>query len=218
MTVIAIDGPAGAGKSSIARAVADALGFRYVDTGAMYRTIALTALDRGIDPADRVAVEQLASSLAPQLELGGSGSGQPADVRIRDPRVGAAASTVAQYPGVRSALAARQRRATLESDVVMEGRDIGTVVAPEADVKLYLTASRAVRAERRRQQLELPEDEATRSEIEQELARRDHVDSVRSDSPLKPAEDAIQIDSSDRDLGSIVQQVLQVIENKIGAR
>jgi cytidylate kinase len=218
MTVIAIDGPAGAGKSSIARAVADALGFRYVDTGAMYRTVALAAIDRRIEPSDRVAVEQLASSLAPRLELGRDGFGQLADPRIRDPRVGAAASIVAQYPGVRSALAARQRSAAAGSDVVMEGRDIGTVVAPDADVKLYLTASPAVRAERRRRQLELPDDARTRSEIEQELAKRDHVDSVRSDSPLKPAEDAIQIDSSDRDLGSIVQQVLQVIEKKIGPR
>jgi cytidylate kinase len=218
MTVIAIDGPAGAGKSSVARALAEKLGFRYVDTGAMYRTVALAALDRGIDPHDQANVEQLAASLAAGLEEGDQDSGPVGDVRLRDPRVAAAASIVAPYPGVRSALALRQHRAAAGSDVVMEGRDIGTVVAPDAEVKLYLTASRAVRAERRRQQLGLPDDETTKAAVEQEVAARDHADSVRSNSPLKPAEDAVQIDSTDSDLASILDEVLQVIEAKLGPR
>jgi CMP/dCMP kinase len=215
VTVIAIDGPAGAGKSSVARAVAAALGFRYVDTGAMYRAIALAALDRGIAPSDRRAVEELAESMGPQLNLGG---GDKASSRLRGPDVGTAASVVAQYPGVRRALAARQRDAARESDVVMEGRDIGTVIAPHAEVKLYLTASRPVRARRRREQLTLPDDAATLERIEQALAARDHADSVRRDSPLRPAADAVQIDSSDRDLTAVVKEVLEVIHGRLGSR
>jgi cytidylate kinase len=215
VTVIAIDGPAGAGKSSVARAVASALGFRYVDTGAMYRSIALAMLDRSIDPSDQEKVEALASSVAAQLDLAAEGFGAD-EARLRAPGVGTAASKVAHYPGVRSALAARQREVAREADVVMEGRDIGTVVAPEAEVKLYLTASPPVRARRRRQQLDLPDDERTVQAIEEALAKRDHADSVRSDSPLKPAADAVIVDSSDRTLADVVSSVLEIVHSRLG--
>jgi CMP/dCMP kinase len=215
MTVIAIDGPAGAGKSSVARGVAQALGFRYVDTGAMYRTVARAAVDRGIDPSDQNAVEHLArameSEIDPELQSGTS-------EKLRDPAIGTAASIIAQYPGVRSALAGRQREVARGADVVMEGRDIGTVIAPDADVKLYLTASRRVRAERRRQQLELPEDDISLNQIEEALAKRDQADSERFDSPLKPAADAIHIDSSDRDLAAVLSEVLDVINERLHSR
>lgn len=217
MTVIAIDGPAGAGKSSVARAVASALGFRYVDTGAMYRSIALAMLDRGIDPSDQEKVEALASSVAAELDLEVEGFGAD-HARLRAPGVGTAASEVARYPGVRSALAARQREVAREADVVMEGRDIGTVVAPDAEVKLYLTASPPVRARRRREQLDLPDDRQTVQAIEEALAKRDHADSVRRDSPLKPASDAVVVDSSDRTLAQVVSGVLEVIHARLGRR
>jgi CMP/dCMP kinase len=216
VTVVAIDGPAGAGKSSVARAVASALGFRYVDTGAMYRTIAVEVLDRGVAASDQAAVEELAASVAAGLDL------EPADrdraARLRDPEVGTAASVIARYPGVRRALAARQRQVTVESDVVMEGRDIGTVIAPDAEVKLYLTASRPVRARRRQEQLTLPDDEATLEQVEQAMAERDHADSVRVESPLRPASDAVQIDSTDRDLTAVVKQVLEIVNDRLGPR
>jgi cytidylate kinase len=215
VTVIAIDGPAGAGKSSVAQAVASALGFRYVDTGAMYRRIALAMLERGIDPSDQEAVEALAAQVAPTLI---SGRTEDRATGLRDPGVGTAASVVARYPGVRRALAARQREVANSGDVVMEGRDIGTVIAPEAEVKLFLTAARPVRAKRRQEQLALPPDEATIADIEKAMAARDHADSVRPDSPLKPAPDAVQIDSSDRDLVAVVNEVLHIVRERLGHR
>ena len=216
MTVIAIDGPAGAGKSSVARAVAHALGFRYVDTGAMYRAIALAMLEQGIDPSEQEAVERLARLVAPTLTPEGGPQAQAA--RLRDTDVGTAASEVAKYPGVRRALAARQRDVASGGDVVMEGRDIGTVIAPDAEVKLFLTASRAVRARRRQEQLGLPSDERTIAAIEKALGARDHADSVRPESPMKRAPDAVQIDSSDRDLAAVVAEVLGIIEDRLGPR
>jgi cytidylate kinase len=215
VTVIAIDGPAGAGKSSVARAVAAALGFRYLDTGAMYRSIALSMLERGIDPSDQEKVEALAPSLAAALDLDPPEADQG---RLREPGVGTAASVVARYPGVRGALAARQREVVRGADVVMEGRDIGTVVAPGAEVKLYLTASPPVRARRRREQLALPDDERTVQSIEEALTRRDRADSGRPDSPLKPAPGAVMIDTSDRTLAEVVSEVLEIIHGRLGRR
>jgi cytidylate kinase len=216
VTVIAIDGPAGAGKSSVARAVAGALGFRYVDTGAMYRGIALAVLERGIDRSDQDAVETVATEVAPTLTL--ESRTEDRTGRLRDTDVGTAASEVARYPGVRRALAARQREIARTEDVVMEGRDIGTVIAPEAEVKLFLTAARPVRAKRRQEQLALPDDEATIAGIDRALAERDHADSVRPDSPMKPAPDAVQIDSSDRDLAGVVEDVLTIVHERLGPR
>lgn len=214
MTVIAIDGPAGAGKSSVARAVAVALGFTYVDTGAMYRRIALAMEDRAIDLADQAAVESAADSVAAEIDLRAAG----ADLsrRLRQPGTGAAASVVARYPGVRRALAGRQQALIKQADVVMEGRDIGTVIAPDAEVKIFLTAARPVRARRRQMQLRLPDDAATLRSVEQDLADRDSADSGRAASPMKPAADALQIDSTDRDLPSIVGEVLKLVGERIG--
>jgi cytidylate kinase len=215
MTVIAIDGPAGAGKSSIAKAVAEALGFTYVDTGSMYRTIALATIDGGIDPADQAAVEELAGAMRTDINIETPGGESD---RLRDPEVGTVASVVARYPGVRRALAERQRAVAAESDVVMEGRDIGTVIAPDAEVKIYLTATTAVRAQRRREQLGLPNDPSILSRVEDELAERDHTDSVRPESPLRPAPGAVQIDSSEKDLSGVVQEVLKVIDEMLRTR
>ncbi|MDP9225684.1 MAG: (d)CMP kinase [Actinomycetota bacterium] len=216
MTIIAIDGPAGAGKTAVARSVAEALGWDHVNTGAMYREVALEVLLRGIDPGDEDAVEELARLLAPSL----GSQPNPADKedRLREPDVSRAASVVARNPGVRRALAERQRILAHSTDVVMEGRDIGTVVAPDAEVKLYLTASREVRAARRRRQLRLPDDERTAREVETAIAERDHADEVRELSPLTPAPTAIVLDSTDQDLGTVVAQALRVIREQLGAR
>jgi cytidylate kinase len=196
--------------------VADALGFRYLDTGAMYRGIALATLERGIDRSDQEAVEALAAEVAPTLTLEGRDGDRAG--RLRDPDVGTAASEVARYPGVRRALAARQREMASSGDVVMEGRDIGTVIAPEAEVKLFLTAARPIRVKRRQEQLALPGDEATIAALDKALAERDHADSVRPDSPMKPAPDAVQIDSSDRDLAAVIEDVLTIVHERLGRR
>jgi cytidylate kinase len=214
VTVIAIDGPAGAGKSAVAEAVAESLGFTYVDTGAMYRTIALAVIDRKIDPSEQAAVEEVARDVAADMDLHAPAA---SDSRIRGPEVGTVASVVARYPGVRSALAERQRAIALSSDVVMEGRDIGTVIAPHAEVKIYLTASVATRAERRRAQLGLPNDRATLQRVQDEIAERDHTDSVRPESPLKPASGAVQIDSSDKDLSAVIHEVLKVVDERMSS-
>jgi CMP/dCMP kinase len=216
VTVIAIDGPAGAGKSSVARSIATALGFRYIDTGAMYRKIALEVLDRGIEPGDDFAVEELARSLAPNLP--GEIGPVSADGRLREAEVSTTASLVARNPGVRGALATRQRALAASADVVMEGRDIGTVIAPKAEVKLYLTATPEVRASRRRLQLHLPDDPRTIEAVEAAIAERDHADSVREHSPLKPASGAVVLDTSDHDLEAVVDHALQLIREELAKK
>ena len=197
--VIAIDGPAGAGKSSVARAVAKTLGFRYLDSGAMYRSVALAALERGLEP----------SEVAPELriELGTRVLVGDRDVTdaIRTPGVSEAASRAAADPSVRAAMVARQRRLLQDGDWVAEGRDIGTVVAPGAEVKVFLTASPEERARRRAD--ELGADPAT---VRSEQALRDERDTTRSHSPLEPAPGAVVLDTSDLTLPEVVQRVVEL--------
>ena len=205
LRVIAIDGPAGAGKSTIARALATRLGLEYLDTGAMYRAVTFAAMHRGIALDDTDAVARLASAVT--LEVGEHGvlvDGIDATAAVRSPDVTRSVSRVASNSAVRAELVRRQRRwAELRGGGVLEGRDIGTVVFPDAEVKLYLTASPRTRAERR-----VAEVGGDVDEIEATIATRDTVDSTRADSPLREADGAVVVDTT----GLSIVEVLDVIE------
>jgi cytidylate kinase len=200
MTVVAIDGPAGAGKSSVARGVAARLGFTYLNSGAMYRAVALAAIRRGVVPAeiaDSVKIEPGDRVLL---------DGEDVSALIRRPEVSEAASRAAADPAVRRAMVAQQRRLLSHGDWVAEGRDIGTVVAPDADLKVFLTASAQERA--RRRALELGADLAT---VLSEQAIRDERDRAREHSPLRPAEDAVELDTTGTAIDDVVDRVVALL-------
>ncbi|MBA2427180.1 MAG: (d)CMP kinase [Actinobacteria bacterium] len=213
--IIAMDGPAGAGKSTIAREVARALGFKHVDTGAMYRAVALGVLDRGLEGESSTAIEELASTL--DIEVDGNRvwiDGVEASARIRGAEVNGVVSAVAARPGVRRHLADRQRRLAAGDGVVMEGRDIGSVVFPDAAVKLYLTAAIEERARRRLE--ELPAGaESSLDETAAAIATRDAADAGRTESPLVRAPDAVVVDSTGKDVREVVDQVLAIITRAV---
>jgi cytidylate kinase len=200
VTVVAIDGPAGAGKSSVARAVADRLGFTYLDSGGMYRSVALAVLRSGLPPAEVAASVSLSPGDRVLLD------GEDVTAAIRAPEVSEAASVVAADPAVRAAMVAEQRRLLADGNWVAEGRDIGTVVWPSAEVKVFLTASAAARAGRRADQIG-----ADATVVLAEQAIRDQRDIERSQSPLRPAEDAITVDTSDLTLDQAVEQVVALV-------
>jgi CMP/dCMP kinase len=204
--VIAIDGPAGSGKSTVARALAKRLGLDYLDTGAMYRAVAFAALRRGIDPDDAEPVARLVRNL--ELSVGDSEvmvDGMDATIEIRGPEVTRAVSAVAANPEVRRELCRRQREwGEDHGGGVVEGRDIGTVVFPEAELKVYLTASEEERADRRTKEvLDLDYDT-----VAADIARRDYVDSTRAVSPLTVPDDAVVIDTTGRSIDEVVNLVL----------
>jgi CMP/dCMP kinase len=202
--VIAIDGPAGAGKSTAARALAARLGFTYLDSGAMYRCVALAALDRGADPDDAAAMGEVARSLA--IELDGERvalAGQDVSERIREPRVSEAASRVSVHAPVREAMVARQRELVATGRYVAEGRDIGTVVSPEAPLKVFLTASAEERARRRAAQT--GEDMAAVLAAQRE---RDERDETREHSALRAAADAVEVDTTGLDLDQVLDRIV----------
>jgi cytidylate kinase len=194
--VIAIDGPAGAGKSSVARAAAERLGFTYLDSGAMYRAVAAASAG-GADPAEVARSARI--ELGERIRL----DGEDVTERIREPWVSEAASRVSADPAVRGALVAQQRRILASGDWVAEGRDIGTVVAPEADVKVFLTASPEERA--RRRAAELGTDASV---VLREQAMRDERDRSREHSPLAPAADAVPVDTTGLSLEEVVDQIV----------
>jgi CMP/dCMP kinase len=200
MTVVAIDGPAGAGKSSVARAVATRLGFTYLDSGAMYRAVALTAGERGREPAE------IADLLRLELTDGVRVDGEDVTEAIRRPEVSEAASRVAADPLVRRAMVAEQRRLLALGDGVAEARDIGTVVAPDADVKVFLTAEPEERA--RRRAAELGVDPAG---VLAEQTIRDARDSGREHSPLSPAPDAVMLDTTRLGFDEVVARVVEMV-------
>ena len=200
--VIAIDGPAGAGKSTVARAVAAALGFTYLDTGAMYRCVALASLRRQMAPADVAARTELC--LGDRVLL----SGEDVTEAIRTPEVSERASQVAADPAVRRAMVERQRRLLSSGDWVVEGRDIGTVVAPDAEVKVFLTADPVERA--RRRAAELGVDQKT---VMAEQTVRDERDRSRAESPLRPAPGAIELDTTGLTLDQVVQHVVALAQS-----
>ena len=209
MRVIAIDGPAGSGKSTVARAVAERLGLEYLDTGAMYRAVAFAVLRAGGDPADADFAASVARTIA--LEVGADGvtvDGADATVEIRGPAVTRAVSAVAANPDVRAELVARQRDwAARRGGGVLEGRDIGTVVFPDAELKVFLTAEPDERAQRRaREAVDL--DYET---VAADLTRRDRIDSTRRADPLVAADDAVRIDTTGLTVSEVVAAVAELL-------
>jgi CMP/dCMP kinase len=200
VTVVAIDGPAGAGKSTVARALAHRLGFTYLDTGAMYRAVALAATERGVEPG------QIAGSLTIEPGERTLLDGRDVTDEIRTPEVSEAASRAAADPAVRQAVVAGQRRRLERGDWVAEGRDIGTVVAPDAEVKVFLTADPAERA--RRRAVELGVDPAT---VLAEQTIRDERDRTRAHSPLAPAAGAVQLDTTGMTLDEVVDRIADLV-------
>jgi cytidylate kinase len=206
VTVIAIDGPSGSGKSTVARALAERLGLEYLDTGAMYRSVAFAAIRRGLDLQDEGAMDALAQEVQ-LLSDGGNVvvDGYDASVEIRGPEVTAAVSLVAAHAGVRREMVSRQREwIRRRGGGVVEGRDIGSEVWPDAELKVYLTADLAVRAARR--EAEMAGDAAT--PVADDLARRDSLDSNRAASPLRRADGAIEIDTTHLTVEAIVEDLL----------
>jgi cytidylate kinase len=209
--IIAIDGPAGAGKSTVARRVAEHLGFTYIDSGAMFRAVALWAVRQNVDPTDMHRMEQLAEAasitLSPNRVLLNE---EDVTESIREPRVSDAASQVAVIPGVRRSLLNKQREIAAHSNVVMEGRDIGSVVFPNATLKIFLDADPGERVRRRVDQL--GQDSA---EVTQEMADRDRRDRTRAEAPLAQAPDAIYLDSTNMNIDEVIEAILRLARQRL---
>jgi cytidylate kinase len=217
MTVVAIDGPTGSGKSTVARRVAERLGYLYLDTGAMYRAVGLLAGEAGVALDDEAAVVPIAA--AAELRFDGDGRVFTGDrdlsELIRSLEMGAAASVVSVLPGVRRLLVERQRALGAGADIVMEGRDIGTNVFPDADVKLFLTARPEVRAARRADELCARGEEVDADEVLDALRERDRRDSERAVAPLCRAADAVEVDTSELTLDEAVDAVVALVREKV---
>lgn len=216
--VVAIDGPAGAGKSTTAKELALRLGYRYIDTGAMYRAITLLALNQGIamdcdEELTRLAKDAVIN-FAPLTKDGNFVylNGQDVTDDIRTSRVNENVSFVARVPGVRHALVIKQRKMAEDGGVIMDGRDIGTVVLPEADLKIFLTASLATRAQRRLDELQDKGEQVEYSSIKDNLETRDSIDSCREVAPLKKADEAIGIDTTGYTIDEVVEKIMQLMQ------
>ena len=218
---IAIDGPAGAGKSTLARALARELGYLYVDTGAIYRTVALRAREAGAAPSDPEHVAPLLEDLDLRMDYGGDGvqrmylSGRDVTETIRENEVSALASPVAALPAVREFLLDFQRKQAREHNVVMDGRDIGTVVLPQAGVKIFLTAAPEARARRRTAELLQRGQDADFDEILREIRQRDEQDENRPVAPLRQAEDAALLDTTNLDLKGSLEALLTLVRERL---
>lgn len=215
---IAIDGPAGAGKSTIAKAAAKELGYIYVDTGALYRSIAYYVMSQGKDVNNRSAVEMLLQDIVPELKyIDGQQhvfvNGEDVTGKIRTPEVSMATSVVSAIPRVRDFLFNLQQKIAAENDVIMDGRDIGTVVLPNADLKIFLTASPEARAERRYKELSQKENAPAYEQVLSDIIKRDHEDSTRKIAPLKQAEDAVLLDTTDMTLEEATKTIIGMIAN-----
>lgn len=209
---IAIDGPAGAGKSTIAKKIAKKMDFIYVDTGAMYRAMALYLIRKGISPADTEKITEVCREADISIEYRDGEQvvlldGENVNAFLRTEEVGNMASRSSAVPAVREKLVELQQKLAAKADVVMDGRDIGTVVLPEADVKVYLTASSAVRAKRRYLELQEKGGEPDIQKIEQDIIDRDYRDMHREHSPLRQAEDAVLVDTSDMTIEEVVERI-----------
>lgn len=220
---VAIDGPSGAGKSSVAKAAAKALGMLYVDTGAMYRAIGLAVLRRGVAEDDTAGIEETLSNLSVSLRHGADGqrvllNGEDVSDEIRNDRVAQYASKCSAVPAVRAFLLETQRGLARENSVIMDGRDIGTVILPDAEVKIFLTASVDARAGRRYKELIGRGQTVTLDGVRADIERRDEQDRNRPIAPLKQAGDAVLLDASDIDLNGSIAAVLAIIAEKTGVR
>jgi cytidylate kinase len=208
--VIAIDGPAGAGKSTVARGVARALGFTYLDSGAMYRTVALSALERGMDLEDGERLGEMAWG----LDIGFDGDsirldGKPVGGKIRSPEVTVASSKVSIHPQVRQAMVKRQRELIASGNYVAEGRDIGTVVSPDAPLKVFLTASEAERARRRAGESGQPVEQ-----VREAMEDRDQRDANRKHGALRAAEDSVELDTTDLSVDQVIERVVELARER----
>lgn len=220
MIRIAIDGPGGAGKSTVAKAVASALKILYVDTGALYRSIGLYMLDNGIKPNDAESVVAALDKFTLELCLEKGNqiillNGTDVGDQIRTPEVSMAASAVSAIPEVRSYLLSMQRDTAAKNSVIMDGRDIGTVILPDAEVKIFLTASPAARAKRRYDELISKGKNVDYETVYNEMVERDRNDSTRAVAPCIPSSDAILLDNSDIDLDGTVKKILEIINSKV---
>ena len=218
---IAIDGPAGAGKSTIARALAKELGYYYVDTGAIYRTVAYFLDLLGISPKDADGVHRYIDELTIQIEYDEEGkqhmlmNGMDVTGEIRTPDISQKASLVSAHPEVREMLLDMQRDVARKHNVIMDGRDIGTVVLPKATVKIFLTASAEVRAKRRTDELLAKGQKVNFEQVLKDIQQRDHQDSTRAVAPLKQAADAVLLDTSDMDIDAVLAAMKKLVEEKI---
>lgn len=219
MITIAIDGPVGAGKSSLSDAVAEKLDILHLDTGAMYRAVGLAALQNAIDPGDEHAVTVMCEANKAQVDVQYKNkkqitllNGQDVSSLIRTEEVGLAASAVSRYQGVRHYLVSLQRQIAETTDILMDGRDIGTVVLPDAKVKIFLTASPEARARRRFLQLQKAGKPADFEQVLADLNARDRQDETRAVDPLKKADDAILLDTSKMDFGQSVDAIIRIVE------
>ena len=222
MISIAIDGPGGAGKSTIAKRLAKELGFYYVDTGAIYRTVAYFLDLLGISPKDVDGVERYIDELTVEIEYDEDGlqhmimNGMDVSEDIRTPEISLKASDVSAHAVVRDMLLDMQRDVAKKHNVIMDGRDIGTVVLPRAQVKIFLTASAEVRAQRRFQELQAKGKKDSYEQVLKELEKRDYQDSHREIAPLKQAKDAIVVDTSQLDIDGVVAAIRQIVQEKCG--
>jgi len=222
---IAIDGPAGSGKSTIGKLLAEHLDYLFVDTGVMYRAVTLAALNQGIDVYDEAGVSRLAQEIEITLTTPSQADGRDCDVLldgedvtwdIRNPEVDAHVSTVSAYPEVRKILGEKQRQIGLQGKVVMMGRDIGTVILPEADLKIFLDASVEERAKRRYQERISRGEAAEYEPILLSVRNRDQIDSTREVAPLKPADDAFVINTEGYSIDEVYKKILNLMENLSG--
>jgi len=212
---IAIDGPAGAGKSTIAKQIAKEKGYIYVDTGAMYRAVGIFYMDKGVDGFDAASIEKFVDDI--DIEIAYSNgvqqvilNGQNVTAKLREEKVGKMASIVSQNPLVRKKLVWLQQQIAKKNDVVMDGRDIGTKVLPDANVKIYLTASSLARATRRYKELVEKGENPDFDRIKQDIEERDKQDMTRKESPLVKAEDAILVDSSEMTIKQVVDEIINL--------
>lgn len=221
--LIAVDGSAASGKSTVGRLLAERLGYRFLDTGIMYRAVTWAALQREIDVHDPQALTNLARSLNISVELPEAGSVEPARIlvdsedvthHLRGPEIDECVSLVSRVRGVREALVRRQKEIAAEGGIVMAGRDIGTVVLPDADVKIYLDASPEERARRRHGDFERAGRASSEDAVLQDLRRRDQIDRERDISPLKPADDATIIDTSGLPLEEVLTRAIALVEGR----
>lgn len=218
---VAIDGPAGAGKSSVAKAVGKQLGLLYVDTGALYRTVGLAALRKGVDPSSKAEVEALLKEISVEMDFSETSgqvvllNGEDVTGLIRTPEVSMTASDISALPIVREYLLGLQRNIAKTKNVIMDGRDIGTVVLPDAQVKIFLTASPESRAERRYKEFVEKGEKTTVKDVLRDVIKRDYNDTNRKAAPLRPAEDSVLVDTTNLDFDGSVEAVAKIIRERI---